>query len=199
MKIESRPIHPERPERRGGWFLTASGRQFWPLDARPEDVCIEDIAHGLSQVCRFGGHCRKFYSVAQHSVVVASFLPPGLRRLGLLHDATEAYIGDMVRPLKLCMPDYQQAEKRLWRVICEAFGLPRDPHPHPEVKAADNLALMTERRDIMPVTSFSWGPELEAIQPHPRRIVPVSSPVAKSAFLAAFFHDIYLDENSAPV
>ena len=84
-------------ERKGDWFLTYTGRQFWPLDPRPEDICIRDIAHHLSLCCRFNGACRVHYSVAQHSVMVANILPAPLRFWGLMHDATEAYVGDMVR------------------------------------------------------------------------------------------------------
>src|SRR5262245_27549306 len=101
-------------QRIGDWMQTISGRKFWPLDPRPEEVCIEDIGHALSLVCRFGGHCHTFYSVAEHSVRVsllaedmakssAHWTDENIRMIalsGLLHDAAEAYIGDMVRPLK---------------------------------------------------------------------------------------------------
>lgn len=150
--------------RKGDWFLTSTGRQFWPLDPRPEDICIEDIAHGLAHVCRFGGHCKRFYSVAQHSVFVSYRCRNALQ--GLLHDATEAYLGDMVRPLKYSMPDYLVAEERVWRAVCARFGLPLKLDA--DVKYADNVALMTERRDIMPWTPHRWEADLEAIAPDPR-------------------------------
>ena len=164
--------------RHGGWFLTSTGKQFFPLDPRAEDICIEDIAHALSNVCRFGGHCRDFYSVAQHSVHVSDLVPPEHAMLGLMHDATEAYIGDMVRPLKLCMPDYQEAEARLWTVIAAKFGLP-EIFPGC-VKEADNVALMTERRDLVIHTPHVWSVKAE---PDEAQIRAWSPRLAKKHFL----------------
>src|ERR1700724_2684254 len=83
----------------GGWQQTFTGRRFYPLSPRVEDVCIEDIAHALSNICRYGGHCREFYSVAQHCNMVSDWMPE-FKLEGLLHDSPEAYIGDMVRPVK---------------------------------------------------------------------------------------------------
>ncbi len=81
--------------RRGDWIQVRSGRKFHPLDPRPEDVDINDIAHALSNLCRFTGHCTDFYSVAQHSVIASQIVPPASALAALLHDASEAYMGDI--------------------------------------------------------------------------------------------------------
>lgn len=168
--------------RKGDWFQTYTGRPFWPLDPRPEDFNIMDIAHGLSNICRFGGHSRVFYSVAQHSVFV-SHLAPGME--ALLHDATEAYLGDMVRPLKGSMPEYQNLEHKVWAAIATAFGLPLVLPK--EVKNADNLALVTERRDIMSPCSMRWSECLERITPHPALIEAWTPARAEVEFLNRYF------------
>lgn len=180
--------------RRGDWIQTQSGRRFYSLDARPEDVDLRDIAHALSLVCRFAGHCRTFFSVAEHSVRVArSLLPverpwtPAERRLalaGLLHDASEAYLGDVPRPIKRLpeMAPYREAEARLEAVIAERFGL---SHPWPEaVKLADARALATERRDLLAVQRDDWG---HLPEPWPERIEPQAPEVAHLHFLGLFF------------
>jgi len=82
------------------WIQTYTGKKFWAFDAAIADICIEDIAHALAMRCRFGCHCKEFYSVAQHSVIVSHHLPPELKLWGLLHDATEAYLPDVPRPQK---------------------------------------------------------------------------------------------------
>lgn len=154
-------------QRKGNWFITASGLQFWPLDPQVADIRITDIAHALSNVCRFGGHCDPFYSVAQHSVHVSRLVPQELAMTALLHDATEAYIGDMVRPLKQNMPQFQEVEDRLWAVVAAAFSLPLELDA--KIKHADNVALMTERRDIVIWTPHVWStdetPDEELIRP----------------------------------
>lgn len=136
-----------------GWIKTASGRYVNLLDPAPADINITDIAVGLSQVCRFGGHLPSMYSVAEHSLHVASMLHRQFGNdewtlAGLLHDATEAYLGDMVRPLKLAMPDYQAAEERMADVIGVAFGLPDKWWRHPMVKEADEAALVWEMATV---------------------------------------------------
>ena len=164
--------------RNGNWFLTFTGRRFYVTDPRPEDVCIEDIAHHLSLLCRFNGACRVFYSVAQHSLLVERICP-GLP--SLLHDAAEAYVGDMVRPLKLSMPQFRDAEARVWSAVCEKFGI--EEALSPKVKAADNRALMTERRDLMCPTDYEWG---ATEKPIPERIITYSAGRMAAAFLERF-------------
>ena len=143
------------PTRGKHWIQTASGRQFWPLDPRPEDLDLGDIAHALSNLCRFGGHCREFYSVAQHSIHVSCEVQPrALKAAGLMHDATEAYLIDLPRPIKDALPEYRVAEDRLWRVIAKRYGLP-EVLPE-EVKEADERMLATEQRDLMAAPPREW-------------------------------------------
>jgi Predicted hydrolases of HD superfamily len=173
------------------WFLTHTGKQFWPLDPRVEEIDIEDIAHGLSHICRFGGHCRHFYSVAQHSVLVSRAVPKQMRLMGLLHDATEAYIGDMVRPLKLQIPQFNEIEERLWGVIANKFNLPLILPP--EIKHADNAALMAERRDLFAPSPFNWS---IVEKPLRTRIFPLHPDDAKRFFLNEYYKlTETLDEN----
>lgn len=175
----------ESPERvrKGDWILTASGVEFWPLDARAIDVVVWDIAHALSNMCRFTGHCREFYSVAQHSLLVASIVPSEDRKWALLHDASEAYLTDLPRPLKRYSAmgeEYKRIESRLMEVICERFELPL---ACPEsVKHADNVLLATEKRDLMPTGDKPWE-HLPA--PLETLIRPMSPFVARKKFMQA--------------
>ncbi len=132
----------------GNFFTTISGTKFWPLDPRAEDVNIRDIAHALAHLCRFTGHVRKFYSVAQHCVLVSQAVPPECALYGLLHDAAEAYIGDMSRPLKHDpkMVRYRECDQRLSDVIYARFGLSDDEPAC--VKEVDRLVLQDEVRDV---------------------------------------------------
>lgn len=176
--------------RTGDWIQTFTGKKFFPLDPRPEEVDIKDIAHALSQVCRFAGHTQSFYSVAQHSLIVATACPPEYRLWGLLHDASEAYIGDMTRPLKRSMfaagiTFYKDAEARIMRAVCERFGLP--PEEPAAVKHADNRVLFTERRDLLghSVIWDDWTGNKD-VAPLETSIVPVLPSLAKWAFLEAY-------------
>jgi hypothetical protein len=140
----------------GAWSQTYTGRQYWPQDPRPEDVDPIDIAHALSLQCRFGGHCKWHYSVAQHSLLVAELLGsmpaqgPGTCDWGLLHDASEAYMVDLPRPLKNHSAmglEYKRIEALNMRAIWARFGL---VGPQPEAVAiADEVALAMEFRDVM--------------------------------------------------
>lgn len=139
---------------RGDWMQTFTGKAFYPLDPRVEDVAPADIAHALSLICRYGGHTRTFYSVAEHCVLMSHHVSPENALWALLHDATEAYVGDMVRPLKHSMPAYREVEDRLMRVICDRFGLPYDCPA--EVKAADTRILVDERAALMADPPMPW-------------------------------------------
>jgi len=130
-----------------GWYQTFTGLKFNPLAPEDHPFDIRDIAHGLSLECRYGGQCRWHYSVAQHSVMVARHLPHHLMIIGLMHDASEAYIKDLPYPLKAALPDYRAIEAKVVACICKRFGLPEELPP--EVKEADKIALATERRFLI--------------------------------------------------
>ncbi|WP_428673671.1 phosphohydrolase [Reyranella sp.] len=146
-------------ERIGDWMLTATGRQFWPLDPRPDEIDIEEIAAALSNVARYGGHARpgRHYSVAQHSVHLADWFSArthhDLAPWALLHDAAEAYLGDVIRPLKPCLAGYAEIEARLERVIFERFGL---TGALPDaVKDADTKIIGDEMRFLFPAEALA--------------------------------------------
>lgn len=143
---------PANDNRRGDFMQTFTGRKFWPLDPRPGEIDILDIAHALAMQCRYGGHSRNFYSVAEHCVHVSRWLSEmgeskKTALVGLLHDATEAYLVDLPRPVKASFPDYKSAEDRLWRVIARRYGLP-EAMPA-KVHEADNRILADEIRQNM--------------------------------------------------
>lgn len=153
------------------------------------DIDIEDIAHALSMLCRFGGHSRCFYSVAQHCVLCATIglegfnAPlPVLQQL-LLHDAAEAYVGDVVRPLNVQLADFARVENRVWRAITQRFGV--STALDPLVKHINNIALLTERNALIdPKWNSDWH-HLKDCAPWPD-FKPWSQPVAKARFLARF-------------
>jgi hypothetical protein len=167
--------------RHAGWIQTYTGRQFWPLDPRPCDVAIEDIAHALAMQCRFGGHCLRFYSTAEHSVYVSHHCGDDALA-GLLHDGSEAYLLDMLAPIKQFMPDYKAAEKRCQAAVYQAFGLPEITPA--SVKRADMRMLKTERMQIMAQTGDPWVIDSET--PLDVRIVGWSPSVAEVAFIDRF-------------
>lgn len=139
----------------GDWMETFTGRQFWAMDPRPDEIVIEDIAHALSMQCRYAGHCQRFYSVAEHSVHLANYVSPQNRLWALLHDASEAYLVDIPRPTKPYLPGYKEAEARIMAAVCDRFGL---PHEMPaEVKEADNRIIADERAQNMSRSPHVWS------------------------------------------
>ena len=164
-------------------ILLASGTYFNLERPNPDDIHIEDIARALSFICRYTGHVRQFYSVAQHCVLASYVVPPHLALEALLHDAPEAYIGDVSAPLKAMLPDYRAVEARVEAAVAERFGLPLVQSP--EVKHADLVMLATEKRDLMPVTDEPWPVELT----HPAlpyHITPMNAEQARHTFLDRF-------------
>lgn len=125
------------------------------LDPNPLEINPHDIARALSRLCRWGGHCRRFYSVAEHSVNVMRLaqrdrLPIEAQRLALMHDATEAYLGDVVSPLKACLPEYQRIEARMAQAIAARFALPDDAETVAAIKRLDLEMLAIEKAAILP-------------------------------------------------
>lgn len=146
---------------RGDWMQTFSGRRFYPLDPRPEDIEPGDIAHALSLICRYAGHVSRFYSVAEHCVLMSRSVAPEHALAALLHDATEAYLVDVPRPLKLHLPDYRRIEANVWTAIAWRFNvdldLPADVHE------ADTRILVNETAVLM-ANREAWA-SLEGIEP----------------------------------
>lgn len=132
---------------RGDWMQTFTGRRFYPLDPRPDEIDPEDIAHALSLLCRYGGHVDRFYSVAEHCVLMSQAVPPEHALAALLHDATEAYVVDVPRPLKRQLSDYRDIEEQVWFAIAFRYGL--DFTLPQSVKDADNRILLTERAALL--------------------------------------------------
>jgi len=183
------------------WIQTHSGRKVYPLALEPGAVDIDDIAHALSHACRFTGHTPAFYSVAQHSLHVMHALEYAPGRLGmaaydeayrpiklaaLLHDASEAYLCDLARPLKV-LPEfaaYREAEARAERAIEERFGLRgTSPEVRAAIKEADERVLETEVRDVLGSRHPDWKPRA---QPCTWRIVPWEPARARREFVNAF-------------
>jgi hypothetical protein len=167
--------------RKGQWIQVSSGIQFWPLDPRPEEILLEDIAHALSNMCRFGGHVPAgFYSVAQHSVLMTNNVAPEFKVAALLHDATEAYLVDVPRPIKPVLTNYHEIEENLARVIGKRFGVSLVPLP-PEVVEADERMLMTEKRDLLKPAPVPWSSKYEPYEHF--KVEPWSCSAAKYLFL----------------
>ena len=141
-------------------IVTFSGKVIEPLNPDPAQIDIEDIAHSLSNQCRFTGHTKHFYSVAQHSVLVSHECDHKDALWGLLHDASEAYLSDIARPIKRYTAwgsGYGDVERKLEIAVAFSFGLQDNDTPYEElgvmpasVKRADDLLLRTEMRDLMP-------------------------------------------------
>ena len=163
---------------------TKSGRRVSLLNPSPSQIVIGDIAHGLAHQCRFNGQTNKFYSVAQHSVLVASILPRELRLAGLLHDASEAYLGDVVQPLKDLLPEYQAIEENFCKVLGMRFGV--NLQHNDAIRHADLVVLATERRDLMPMDMADWS-SIAGITPMSRTIKPMSPEAASAQFMEMFF------------
>jgi 5'-deoxynucleotidase YfbR-like HD superfamily hydrolase len=129
-----------------GIITTHSGQRVNLLAPDPDTILIEDIAHALANICRFGGHTRRHYSVASHSLLVMELVAPKHKLQALLHDAPECYMGDCVTPLKNLLPKFMEMEHGLWCVIAKKFNVPVELSP--EVITADRGALDIERDQL---------------------------------------------------
>jgi uncharacterized protein len=170
------------------WIETKSGTRFHILEPQQEEIAIVDIAHALSMMCRFTGHVRKFYSVAEHSWHVSHLVPAKEALWGLLHDASEAYIADINRPLKHFTPvgeSYMKVEKKIMDAICKRFGLPSE---EPEaIRNADTAMLYAEKSFLM--TPLSWDTKWGTGNPAASVDIRCWGPeIGEAEFLHRFYH-----------
>ena len=179
-------------EGRGPYIELASGNKWYVAQPGPEDARIEDIAAALSKLCRFGGHSSEFYSVAQHSVLCAieawraEKTPEQILNV-LMHDASEAYLVDVPRPVKLMLPEYKTLEFRTEEALALAFNL---TYPHPRyVKEIDNRMLNTEQKYLMPEGHEPYLPDVEPYDLAPGAMLGWTPQKAESAFL--FYYNTY--------
>lgn len=136
-------------------ILLRSGNYFNFLEPEKSTVTIHDISHALSQICRFTGHCRTFYSVAQHCVETSWLVPSEHAFAALMHDAHEALLGDISSTLKILLPDFKRLEKVIEPIVLAKWGLTLPLHPC--VKEADLIMLARERHYLMPPTEYQWS------------------------------------------
>lgn len=157
-------------DRHLGWMGTSTGKKFHPLDPRADEVDVLDVARGLSMVCRYGGQIKRRYCVAEHCVHVASFVHAEYAFEALLHDSGEAFIGDMIRPLKHSEPmrPFRDAEAKIERCVFEALGVMSTAESRAAVKTIDDRILVDEIRALCYDPSLylhegSWLSKLEPL------------------------------------
>lgn len=168
------------------WIMTFCGVKFDVENPKPEDILINDIAHALAHQCRFGGHCRNFYSVAEHSVYVSNMVfrkdhPPSNTFAALLHDASEAYLVDIPRPIKHLydMDKYRAMEEKLQAAINDKFD--SSPQDYNLIKWADDRMLANEIYQLMP------SPQLYDVSEYHDIVIECWPPaVAERKFLERF-------------
>ncbi|MHB1097968.1 MAG: metal-dependent phosphohydrolase [Burkholderiales bacterium] len=167
------------------YILTASGVQFDLEDPQPDMVRVEDIAASLGKLCRFTGHTSCFYSVAQHSILVSHIVPREFAFEGLMHDAAEAYFGDISTPLKRVLgARAREVEHRIDAAVRLRFGLPLSCSP--EVKQGDTKALGMEVDYFMPVDPDPW-PALTGVEyQRGASFLPLLPAAAADQFLLMF-------------
>lgn len=166
-----------------GWIQTFTGKKFDLMEPTPDMIDIADIAHSLAYQCRYNGHTNRHYSVAEHSILMSHLVEGEAQLMALMHDAVEAYVGDLPRPFKMLFPEWQAIEDRIWAVISARFDLPY--HIPDQVKDLDLRMCLTEREHFMAKTDFNWGIEGDAPV-----IVPMGwdAEVAEVQFLTRFHY-----------
>jgi hypothetical protein len=148
------------------WVQTFSGKKFDVLNPRVQDVDFTDIGHALSMQARFNGHTKQFYSVAQHCVIMSLAVPKNLEVYALLHDAAEAYIGDMPQPMKRLFPEFSDLEDSILLVIFKAAGIrPPSQDEWRTVMGFDLRMLITERNQLMGIPPEPWAADGFKIKP----------------------------------
>jgi 5'-nucleotidase len=165
--------------------MTKSGHYFDFMNPNVDHIELDDIAHSLSNLCRYTGHCAVFYSVAQHSVLMARRAHEDVALEVLMHDAAEAYLGDIATPLKQCLPYYRKIEATVEKAIGEKFLIDiSEPITKACIKELDWQCMATEVRDLMPENA-DWT-VLDGIEPFGNLIVPWTPREAYNKFLEEF-------------
>lgn len=163
---------------------TYSGKLIDVFNLQPEDIDIKDIAHSLSNICRFAGHSKFFYSVAQHTVLGLKLVTEQQKKAWLLHDTAEAYLADIPRPLKQHLPNFKEMERRVLVRIYEHFEVPILDLA--AVKSADNLMLATEANTLMNTDTCNWKEFCNGVEPLDFPIRHWTPKKAKELFLAKY-------------
>ncbi len=163
------------------FISTFSGKKFHYLDPQPDEIDIVDIAHQLSLTCRFAGACREFYSVAQHSYLMTNLVPEEYKMHALLHDASEAYLPDLPRPMKAELPKFKEMEATILWAVWDKYGL-LGLESKGVIKEADNIMLATEARELMANTD-GWA---KLPEPSNLPIYPVTPKLAEMYFMYCF-------------
>ncbi len=177
------------------WIETYTGRAFYIQEPSPDDICLVDIAHALSNLCRYNGHCSQFYSVAEHSVHVAKFIeflkfPTAVIMAALLHDACEAYTGDFPSPIKWVIPELQTMEKKIQKAVHEHFDIRPQAYKDKVIDVVDKRIVQDERHALMtPHTGLPWT--VDGLEPLGINIHSWTPKIAEDIFLVTFYE---LDE-----
>ena len=201
MSMHGTTEEPWGKPRVGDWIQTRNRIRFHILDPQPEDFNIDDIAHALSNQCRFTGHTTEFYSVGDHSIRVCNYIQakyPGDHRAayaGLMHDASEAYLSDLARPIKH-LPEFQfyrDLEDKIMQRIADRFEF---DWPMTEiVREADNVLLGTEARDLIYKPIDDWHLRYPMLD---HKIHPMTPAVADLSF-RVLFHELRDDIGLSPI
>lgn len=167
----------------GECIITVSGKRIFFNEPEKNEYDIGDIAHGLSHVCRWAGHTRTMMTVAQHSCIVADllWLDKEIALQGLMHDAAEAYLGDVTNPLKSMLPDYQKIEQEFDKALANSFNY--SVPFHSLVKHADRMALAQECRDLF----NGFVTSLELPDPPDKPLVCWAPHMAREQFMYRYF------------
>ena len=173
------------------WIQTYTGKVFEPQNPTPESIDIEDIAHALGMICRFNGHVQRFYSVAEHCVVMSNQVSEVAALPALLHDAAEAYVSDLALPIKPMVDGYDEMEMRIREVIEEKYRANMhwaacSHYTQEEVKKADRRMLTTEMQQLMSNCEREWE-STKHFDPYPITLRCLSPTEAKRAFIFRFY------------
>lgn len=175
------------------WIQLYSGGIIHLLKPQPEEIHIVDIAHALSQMCRFTGHTRTFYSVAEHLYFASFLAEPQDALWGLMHDASESYCADLNRPLKhytAIGPVYREVEERIQNAICDRYGLPREMPK--SVHEADIRMLYTEKEQLLP--RMAWVTKWSVDERPANIVLPTWKPRKAEKMFLKRFKELYKGE-----